>query len=127
MTPEQNRNLHRLLSLCGLAEHKHALVSSITRGRTESSAAMSELEANEFIAWLRQQDEKLHGRSRDLVKHLLKLMGFDWQQQDILIRNLGSNNPKKKPLANLGGAELNKVVSQIRIMYQKELSRNHVK
>lgn len=116
----QNAQLHRLLSLTGLMDMKANLVMQYTGGRSSSSKDLTTLECNELIKMLKNEDEKLHGKSRRLILHYLRLLGYDYKHIEAFIKAIGSNNPSKKSLNNLGGIELNRVVSQVRAMYSKE-------
>lgn len=123
-TKLQNARLHRLLSLCNINDDvKKVLVSSWTNGRTDSSAEMSEVECRDLISHLHGIDKDRHGKSRGKVQNLLRLLGWEWKKIDNFIINIGSNNPKRKSLNNLGGAELNAVVTQVEALYQKETNR----
>jgi hypothetical protein len=122
-SPEQNRELHRLLTLVELEAFKEDLVSSFTQERTTSSSQMSFSECAALIDHLKKEDEKKHGKSRRTILHQLKLLGWDYKRIDKFIENIGSNNPKKKSLNSLGGAQLNAIVTQVKQLYHKETSK----
>src|SRR5690349_9276284 len=116
-TPEQNRDLHRLLHLVGMEDVKAELVYNYTSKRTTSSSEMSQRECEELLKYLRMEDNSKHGKSRGSVRHYLQMLGYDYKAIDTFVKNIGSNNPGKKSLSNLGGKELNAVVTQVKQMY----------
>jgi len=70
-----------------------------------------------------------HKASRNAIVHYLCLMDYtkngkpDTQRIDAFIRNIGTRNPNKKGLFQLNKTELNKVLTQVKAMYQNELKR----
>jgi hypothetical protein len=122
-TLEQNRELHRLLALVDQEAFKEELVSSFTGQRTTSSSKMLYTECEALIKHLKAEDEKMHGKSRRAILHQLQLLGWDYKRIDVFIKNIGSNNPKKKHLTNLGGADLNAIVTQVKQLYVKETAK----
>ena len=55
MNAKTNKLLHALLTQKGLAHRKADIISGITNGRTDSSTALTEAEASDFIDWLQTQ------------------------------------------------------------------------
>ncbi len=87
-------------------------------------------EAREFITHLDLELQKSLRKSRGTVIHYLCLLGFtttqdtpDYDRINAFVVNIGSNNPRKKILNFLYANELNKVVTQVKAMYSKEMKR----
>ena len=91
---------------------------------------LEQLEAQAFITKLNTELQAKLRKSRATIIHYLCLLGFttkqdtpDYDRINKFVQNIGANNPKKKILNYLYPAELNKVVTQVKAMYCKEIKR----
>jgi hypothetical protein len=74
MTTELNKQLHALLTQTGLASAKCYLVESFTHGRSQSSKDLTNVEAIEFIKYLKMQLNKQKMQAADDANHISKSM-----------------------------------------------------
>lgn len=107
------------------------MVYQVSDGRTESTKELSVDEMKWLLGIVADRDEQLHSRSRGQVCHLLALMNpAKYQKGDKLnmeainatVQSLGCNKGRKA-LYHLHGAELNDVVTQVKAIYTKEVSK----
>ena len=120
--------IYRYLSNTGLKDHKDDLVIQHTNGRTNSLHEMKPSEANLMIKALQEIDNQKRGKMRKKIWHLLCLYGMtdnrgnaDADRINDFIRNIGSNNPKKKDLFYLNVKEMRAVLNQVEVMVNKTL------
>ncbi len=113
------------------------LIKNFTNGEKDSLRTLNREEFNSFIKDLKTTynigDTDAMEAKRKSIKtavHYLCLMGMttgndrpDLDRINRFVENIGSNNPRKVTLNYLSPGELNKVVTQIKAMYQKEVSR----
>lgn len=85
----------------------------------------------ELVDYLSSEWKSRSKRPRGSVIHYLCIMpGYDfktftgephYEMIDAFVMGLGANNPNKKPLNKLTLSELNKVVTQVKAMYNRQL------
>jgi len=127
-TKQQNRDLYFYLNRLSWQLYKADLVSSYTGGRTEHSSQMTFQECKSLIDYLKRMYNDKRQKQRNTVIHYLALLGYtdynghpDYARIDGFIQRIGNRNPRRKILNYLDYEELNKVVSQVKAMYNKEL------
>jgi hypothetical protein len=127
------------LKKAGFQFHRSDLIKQYTGDRKTSLADLSQKEYAGFIGWLRSAHhgtinatapKKAPNKMVSTSIHYLCLMGMvtadnkpDYDRINLFIRNMGSNNPNKAMLHQMDDATLNRVVTQIKAMYQKEVTR----
>lgn len=81
MTPQQNKQLHALLTQANLMHEKPTIVQSMTSGRTEHSSEMTNLEANEMMRYLREQIQRARNQGLEAKadKMRKKIISLAWQ------------------------------------------------
>lgn len=144
MTSIQNKIIHAELSKAGLMSQKANIVGGITRGRTTHSSEMNVDEARELIGWLqsrnlegvaaREAGQNLQGfqpRQGDKMRKRLISIAYelhwaspgDWKTAIAALNSFltGPKSMFKKPLNKHSLTELQKVVSQMKIIYEKHL------
>lgn len=139
ITTEQNKMMHALLAQLNLMSQKGNLILGITNGRTESSRQMTNIEANELLAYLRSQQPALKTSKRSDEKKkadkMRKVMiSLAWQMNwtkdvqgkqccDIehINRWCQTHGYLKKPFNDYLYAELPKLVTQFKSVYKSYL------
>lgn len=128
VTPIQR--FHVLLALlCWKADEYHILGKYNVTSIKQVSPQLQQ----SIVNYLQEEWNKRSKRPRGAVIHYLCIMpGYDFKtisgepnydKIDEFVKSIGSNNPKKKPLNKLNLLELNKVVTQIKAMYKKQLGK----
>lgn len=139
--------LEKQLKAAGHDVNRFDMISVWSRGEKRSFSDMTDEDYRQFIAWIRtnysrhlnkdkygaqakQQDWEDKKKSVKTAVHYLCLCGMvttanqpDYDRINDFVRNIGSNNPRRVDLRQLNATELNKVVSQIKAMYQREIQK----
>ncbi|WP_420582056.1 hypothetical protein [Reichenbachiella sp.] len=129
--------LEKQLHRAGYPVSRMDLIRQYSGDEMCSLQEMSLQQYNQFIQWIRitfkshlDAAENAQKKSIKTAVHYLCLMGMttsddkpDFTRINSFVKNIGSNNPKKETLNKLTPGQLNKVVTQIKSMYQKEISR----
>lgn len=129
--------IEKQLTKAGYEVTRQELISDFTNGAKKGLSDLSHIEYAEFISYLRTtyssilSGEKVSkSKSIKTAVHYLCLMGYvtsanrpDIDRINEYIRNIGSNNPRKVVLPALTPGELNRVVTQIKARYQKEIAQ----
>lgn len=131
MNLDNNRKLHALLKELGFDEMKRRLVLQHTQGRTASSREMTDQEAKGLIASLQEERTMRIKKMRGKIIHYLCLLGMvyddgkpNYKRINSFIAQIGSRNPKAKPLYHLSIKETHAVLNQVEAMYKYETKKN---
>ena len=121
-----------LVNRLGWQSQYRELLEAQTEKTSLRSLSMGEAQA--VILWLQKEvDSTTGGKQRKAIIHYLCLPPFlmvhendkpDMQRINNFIRVIGSNNPRKVDLNYLDRSELNRVLSQVKAMYEHELTRD---
>ncbi|MDJ1494180.1 hypothetical protein QNI19_14650 [Cytophagaceae bacterium DM2B3-1] len=131
-TLEQNRRLWQAANELGLDEEIIGdMVYAETENRTRSSKEMTEKECEALIKQLSNKLNTSKKAMRGKIIHLLCTLpdnpmvdtkgAADFERINAFIKEIGSNNPKKKILNYLYYQELVNVVTQVESMYNKQM------
>lgn len=132
MTSTQNKIIHAELSKAGLMNRKADMIASFTQVRTTHSSEMNVDEARMLIEWLRNRNLQRHEPTPgDKMRKRLISMAYelhwanpgDWKTAIAALDSFltGPKSMFKKPLNKHSVTELQKVVSQMEIIYEKHL------
>ncbi len=134
-TQSQNKRLYGLFGRLGIDEDtKRAMVSAITRGRTEHTSELTVEEANELISALtdelrrakKQQYEESNRLRRKVFQYFYELGWIDVEMSNTQKRNIIANwiiqrtKTGKNDINQLTTDELNTVIRQL-----KAIKRNY--
>jgi len=129
ITKKQIGYIHLLLGKIHWLENKHWHLQQIT-GKQMGFDHLTNSDAQKIIEVLRYNLKIKGKKTRGKIIHYLCLMGFvdrggnpDWKRINSFIQKIGSNNPKKERLHELGLTELNAVCTQVEQMYANQLKR----
>jgi hypothetical protein len=107
------------------------MVYEVSDGRTETTKELEVNEMTHLISIVADRDAQLNNRSRASVCHLLALWKpkvyqngdkLNMEAINATVQALGCNK-EKKALYHLSGAALNDVVTQVKAIYGKEVSK----
>lgn len=111
-------------------QHDKKLEIYQSRFGTTELTDISSHEAWAFIQELKEQSNDIRKKTRGLIINRLCLMGYtmqngtpDYDRINGFVKNIGANNPRKVILNYLYPYELNKVATQVKAMYAKEVKR----
>ena len=120
------RKLYAIINKQGLDREQ---VLAVHGNGAEGFGQMNDQDFITMVNALQGKQTDPHKASRNAIVHYLCLMDYtkngkpDTQRIDAFIRNIGTRNPDKKGLFQLNKTELNKVLTQVKAMYQNELKR----
>ncbi len=123
---EKIKRIYSLLNISGLKEKKENLIDAFTFKRTTSVRQMNKEEVNDLILYLKGQCQTRRKPMRAKIVHLLCELGYtkgvnpDYDRINKFVENIGKKNPKKKELLALTYAELQRITSQVEVMYHRE-------
>jgi len=131
MNVSLNKQLHGLLTQCGLNEQKAELINSYTGGRSESSKDLNDGEAKQLIYYLSTKANK-HGEAANKMRRRIISMAHEmhWHIEGTQKINMERVNGwctvygfGKKPLNNYDYNELPKLVTQFQFVYKDYLHK----
>jgi len=129
ITSKQIGMIHGLLAKINWLENKHWHIQQIT-GKKMGFELLTVSDGSKIIEVL-QYNLKIKGKkTRGKIIHYLCLAGMvdkkgsaDWNRINAFIQGIGSNNPKKRRLHELGLNELNAVCTQVEQLYSNVIKR----
>jgi hypothetical protein len=126
-----NKQLHGLLTQCGLNEQKAALINSYTAGRSESSKDLTDGEAAQLICFLATKANE-HGEAANKMRRKILSMAHEmhWHLPDTQKVDIECVNDwciaygfGKKLLNKYTYNELPKLVTQFTQVYKSYISK----
>jgi hypothetical protein len=124
------KRIHALLNSLGWMERKFDILHGYGVSSTKD---LNYSQTKDLLRWLESEHNSHLKRMRGTVIHYLCIMpGYafttpdnrpDYAKINKFIQELGSTNPKRKPLLELYSKELVAVVTQVKAMYRKEVAR----
>lgn len=126
---QQMRRIHALLSELDVHDMRGTFVQGVTNDRTDDIKDISHTEANLLIKGLMELREERVNKMRGKIIYYLCTYGMtnhagqpDYTRINKFIRNIGSNNPKKKKLYYLSPTEMRGCLNQVEAMVKKEFA-----
>jgi hypothetical protein len=131
MNPALNMQLHGLLNKAGLMPQKADLVTSFTKGRSESSKELTNDEAKEMITYLTSITDASDAASQKMRRRIISMAHeMHWHLPGTQAINMQRLNEwcenfsyDKKKLNAYTYNELPKLVTQFKIVYKDYLSK----
>ena len=129
ITNKQIGMIHGLLEKLNWLENKHWHLQQIT-GKKMGFTYLTVSDGAKIIDVLKYNLKVKGKKTRGKIIHYLCLAGMvdskgsaDWKRINNFVQNIGSNNPKKRRLHELGLNELNAVCTQVEQLYSNILKR----
>jgi hypothetical protein len=127
MEEQKVKRIKVLLERANRLDKLPAMIEGWTNGRTKDIQEMTLQEGNLMYGRIVEEDDKAREKMRGKIWHYLCLYGMtingeaDKYRINEFIKNIGSNNPKKKMLWYLNRLELVAVLNQVEQMVGKSI------